>query len=183
MGFDGSIYVDTHVNCSRPHSLHYSVQGLFYLTQDTGVLFHYSTEHTEEVILWDNNGKFRIYRELNPSKYSTTLGTMVISVNTWYAISFSVGANGLLYVNINGTRDIHRTVGGERHFVEIPGRLRIGTTFDGSQIAFSGIIACVGFYWHEREPLVTELLNLCKTPHGCVSVLYNDRNYANYSST
>jgi hypothetical protein len=44
MGFDGSIYVDTHVNFSRPRSLHYSVQGLFYFTHDTGVLFHYSTE-------------------------------------------------------------------------------------------------------------------------------------------
>jgi hypothetical protein len=59
MGFDGSIYVDTHVNFSRPRSLHYSVQGLFYFTHDTGVLFHYSTEHTEEVILWVKNGKLQ----------------------------------------------------------------------------------------------------------------------------
>lgn len=166
MFFDGSIYVDSPVNFSASTIDHYSVQGLFYFTQNTGVLFHYRAEQSDaEVILSINYGKLQLYRKVTSGADATYSGGISISINTWYDISFGVGRAGVVYVNVNGNRDIE--IGNihlyPRNTTEIPGNLRIGASLDGlSNTAFHGIIACVGFIWSENEPLISELLKLCE---------------------
>ena len=79
-------------------------------------------------------------------------------------MSFGVGRVGVVYVNVNGNRDIYGNIHLHlRNTTEIPGNLRIGASLDGlNNTAFLGIMVCVGFIWTENEPLISELLNLCK---------------------
>lgn len=166
MVFDGSTYVDSPVNFSASTIDHYCVQGLFYFTQNTGVLFHYRAEQSNAaVILSINNGKLTLYRQVTSGADATYYGGISIAFNTWYDISFSVGRAGVVYANVNGNRDIYGNIHLHlRNTTEIPGNLRIGADLDGlTNTPFLGIIACVGFIWSENEPLISKILNLCKT--------------------
>ena len=83
MAFDGTTYVDSYVNFSASTIDHNSVQGLFYFTQNTGVLLHYRAEQSNaEIILSNNYGKFQLYRKVTSGADATPSGGISISVDT-----------------------------------------------------------------------------------------------------
>ena len=166
-------HIDVRVDFTTKEKEHYSFGGMFLLKKTSGVIFHYKSDNSSrEIMLWIDNGTLHLYRKHTdyPGLFYTS-NTADLEANNWMWISTAVGMYGFVFANIgndtvirdSAQKDINRKI-------ELPGKLRIGGSFDISRLPFNGLVSCVGFFVRTRFPDATSTLPLCNTWRGMLFI-------------